>query len=100
MGVSSSITCVHCACLSDFPPFSHFPVITTDEKNILYFLLRKPAHMSEERIEMVKTLSKKSDIYERLARAIGKLTFFAESKFFHDCHCGAQNQIANPSNSP
>jgi len=30
----------------------------------------KPAHMSEERIEMVKTLSKKSDIYERLARAI------------------------------
>ena len=28
--------------------------------------------MSEERIEMVKNLAKKSDIYERLARAIGK----------------------------
>lgn len=30
----------------------------------------KPAQMSEERIEMVKNLAKKSDIYERLARAI------------------------------
>ncbi|KAL8566321.1 DNA replication licensing factor mcm4-A [Nucella lapillus] len=30
----------------------------------------KPATMTPEKIEMVKTLSKKSDIYERLARAI------------------------------
>lgn len=47
---------------------------------IALYLYRKTVHMSEERIEIVKALSKKPDIYERLARAIGKIFLFC-----HDC---------------
>ena len=40
---------------------------------LCHFIHSKHANLTPEKIEMVQALSKKSDIYERLARAIGEL---------------------------
>jgi DNA replication licensing factor MCM4 len=41
----------------------------------LEYIFRKETLISEERLQIIKELSKKPDIYERLARAIGKFSF-------------------------
>ena len=40
-----------------------------------FCFFRKTARLPEERIELIQKLAKESDIYERLARAIGENCF-------------------------
>lgn len=45
---------------------------TTKNPLLKFFFFRKETLINEERLQIIKELSKKPDIYERLARAIGK----------------------------
>ena len=56
--------------------FSEFSDTCTITRNKLPFCFSK-SKMPQEKIDLINKLSKESDIYERLARAIGKYSLLS-----------------------